>query len=219
MVCAVRLHLVAESVKGRAARTELRIVEAATDLFLANGYQGTTLSGVAEAAGVAERTVYVRFGTKAALLKRVVDVAIVGDTLPIDVVHRDWHRVAMTAPTLHERLAAHAAGTRALLERLGPLLVVAAQAEPDEPIIAQAAQAGREATLAETRESWQQLRADGLMNPDSDLAWVIATTSLLGAAETYVLMTRTLRWSPAEYEAWRYRTWLHFATTPGPAGA
>lgn len=208
-----------ESVKGRAARTELRIVTAATDLFLANGYQGTTLSGVAAAAGVAERTVYVRFGTKAALLKRVVDVAVVGDTLPIDVAHRDWHRVAMTAPTLRERLTAHAAGARALLERLGPLLVVAAQAEPDEPIIAHAAQAGREATLAETRESWQQLRADGLMNPESDLAWVIATTSLLGAAETYVLMTRTLRWSPVEYETWRYRTWLHFATTPGPPEA
>jgi hypothetical protein len=38
---------------------------------------------------VAARTVYVRFGTKAALFKRVVDVAIVGDTEPVGVLGRE----------------------------------------------------------------------------------------------------------------------------------
>lgn len=202
---------------GRASRTEERIVAAASVLFRERGYRATALTEVAEAAGVAHRTVYVRFGTKADLLKRVIDVAIVGDTLPIDLAGRDLARWALTAPTLDERLAADAAGAREVMERIAPLLPVGAEAEPTEPIIAAAAQAGREATLTTIRTRWEKLHADGLLHPDTDLDWVVATTGLLGQADTYVLMTRTLGWSPRQYEHWRYRTWRHFATVGAPS--
>src|SRR5919109_333620 len=92
----------------RAARVlanEERILRAAHRLFVRDGYQATTLTAVADAAGVAHRTVYVRFGTKASLLKRVVDVALVGDLAPIDVVGREWYRAATTAPTLEARIS------------------------------------------------------------------------------------------------------------------
>lgn len=203
----------------RAERTEGRIVAAAAKLFVAHGYRGTTLSEVAAAAGVSDRTIYVRFATKADLLKRVIDVAVVGDTKQIDLAHRDWVLRSMRAPTLEDRLRADAAGTTQALVRLAPLIAVALQVEADEPVIAASAQAGREETLAYARSFWSQLRADGLMNPDCDLEWVIATCALLGDSETYLHMTRTIRWSPSEYERWRYRTWRHFATTPGPAAA
>lgn len=221
---AVTLQLMTADVKpspngagSRAERTERRIIAAATELFVAHGYRGTTLSNVARAAGVADRTIYVRFDTKAHLLKRVVDVAVVGDTRPIDLAHRDWVLTVMNAPTLEERLAADAAGTAELMERTAPLLAVALQAEADEPVIAVAAQAARESTFAQVRAFWEKLRADGLMNPDSDLDWVVATSGLLANVETYVHMTRTIGWTPAEYERWRYRTWWHLATSPGPA--
>ncbi len=200
----------------RAERTEGRIVAAAAELYLAHGYRGTTLSAVAAAAGVSDRTIYVRFATKAALLKRVIDVAVVGDTKQVDLAHRDWVVRSMSAPTLEDRLRADAAGTTELVRRLAPLIAVALQVEADEPVIAASAQAGREGTLAHTRSFWSKLHADGLMNPDCDLEWVIATCGLLGDSETYLHMTRTIRWSSAEYERWRYRTWWHLATTPGP---
>ena len=214
----VTLHLVTSPVKSgagaRAERTEGRIVSAAAELFLAHGYRGTTLSDVAAAAGVSDRTIYVRFATKADLLKRVIDVAVVGDTKQIDLAHRDWVVTTMTAPTLQERLVADAAGAAALFVRLAPLIAVALQVEPDEPVIAVSAQAGRDGTLAATRSFWSTLREDGLMDPECDLEWVISTCGLLGTPETYLHMTRTTRWSPAEYERWRYRTWWHLATTP-----
>ncbi|MDQ3155903.1 MAG: TetR/AcrR family transcriptional regulator [Actinomycetota bacterium] len=200
----------------RAQRTEQRIIATASDLFLARGYRGTTLADVAAAAGVGDRTVYVRFGTKADLLKRVIDVAVVGDTLPINLANRDWVVTVMNAPTLHERIAADAAGTTEVMERVGPLLALAIQVEADEAVIARAAQAAREDTLSQVRQFWEKLRADGLMNTKSDIEWVIGTSGLLAGAETYVHMTRTLRWRPAEYERWRYRTWMHLATTAGP---
>src|SRR4029077_11240008 len=94
---------------------EERIVRAAYELFVRDGYQATTLTAVADAAGVAHRTVYVRFGTKAPLLKRVIGVSIVGDLAPIDVVSREWYRTATTAPTLEERIAAFAQGSARLV--------------------------------------------------------------------------------------------------------
>jgi AcrR family transcriptional regulator len=48
-------------------QTEERILAAATELFLADGYVATTLEAVARRAQVGARTVYVRFGTKAAV--------------------------------------------------------------------------------------------------------------------------------------------------------
>jgi AcrR family transcriptional regulator len=59
--------------QAQVAHTEQRILAAATELFLAHGYLATTLESVARRAQVGARTVYVRFGTKAALFKRVID--------------------------------------------------------------------------------------------------------------------------------------------------
>jgi hypothetical protein len=57
------------------------------------------------------------------------------------------------------------------------------------------------------------------MHPDCDLEWVIDATAPLASADTYLLTTRIHGWTPQQYEQWRYRTWMHFATIPGPATA
>lgn len=106
---AVRLHEMVASVKQdlravRKAETEARLVGAATALFIERGYAGATLTEVAVRAGLAPRTVYLRFPTKADLLRRCVSVAVAGDADPMPIAKRDWMTKAMTAPTLDERL-------------------------------------------------------------------------------------------------------------------
>ena len=151
------------------AQTEQRILTAATELFLADGYVATTLEAVAKRAQVGARTVYLRFGTKAALFKRVVDVAIVGDTEPVDVLGRDWMRAALTAPTAAERIAASAAGGRQIMERTGALFAVAQQAAAVEPLIAAQWQLGREQTRYAHAVFWTRMAEDGLLDPVLDL--------------------------------------------------
>jgi AcrR family transcriptional regulator len=187
--------------QAQTALTEQRIVAAATELFLADGYVATTLEAVARRARVAARTVYVRFGTKAALFKRVVDVAIVGDTEPVDVLGRDWMIEAMTAPTLAGRIAAGAAAGRQIMERTGALFAVAQQAAAVEPLIAAAWQEGREQSR-HAQEVCTKLADDGLLPPGIDLTWLIDTTTVLVAAETYLLVTRMLGWDLDAYETW-----------------
>jgi AcrR family transcriptional regulator len=184
------------------AQTEQRIIGAATELFLADGYLATTLEAVARRAQVGLRTVYLRFGTKATLFKRVVDVAIVGDTEPVDVLGRDWMQAAMTAPTAAGRIAAAAAAGRQIMARSGALFAVAQQAAAAEPIIAAAWQEGREQTRHAQAVFWTRMADDGLLDPGIDLAWLIDTTAVVTAAETYLLITRLMGWDLNAYQDW-----------------
>src|ERR1700692_4702964 len=53
-------------------RLRHRILEVATELFLAQGYGSTTIEAVAARAGISKRTLYHRFDDKAALFSAVV---------------------------------------------------------------------------------------------------------------------------------------------------
>jgi AcrR family transcriptional regulator len=89
-----------ESEQRRTYRSELRtqqalatrrtIRDAAEKLFLAQGYGGTSINAIAEAAGVAPETVYATFKNKRALLKELIDVSVAGDDEPIAINERPW---------------------------------------------------------------------------------------------------------------------------------
>lgn len=196
----------------RVAETEERILTAARELFVRDGYAATTLTAIADTARVAHRTVYVRFGTKADLLKRVVDVAVVGDTQDIDVQSRDWYQAALAAPTIDERIRLLADGSAALMARAGDVFAVAQQAEPAEPGIADAARAGRAATRDSLRRFFTQMRDDGLLPADADLDWLCDTAGMLGHASTYLLIRETLGWTTSQYRTWLGTTWERLIT-------
>jgi AcrR family transcriptional regulator len=200
----------------RKADTEKRILAAATRLFIAEGYVSTTLAAVANEAFVGVRTVYLRFGSKAELLKRVIDVAVCAEPENAPPDDCDWTTLAVTALTLEERVHAYACGVRSLMERVGPLVPVAAEAEASEPSFVEAAQSARLAIHGAVAMIWEKLKADGFVSPEADLDWIIATASLLGQPETFILMTRTLNSDAEAYQVWLERSWLHMATTPGP---
>ncbi|WP_033290377.1 TetR/AcrR family transcriptional regulator [Amycolatopsis jejuensis] len=192
----------AEAGAARIARTEALVVDAARELFLERGYVATALTEVAERAGVAPRTVYVRFGTKAALFRRVVDEALAGDAEPIDVAHRPQAQYAMTAPTLRERLDALADISIGIADRAGALFEVAAQAEGAEPEIADAAQAGREETARMCGEFWHLAKKDGLLGSEVEVRPLSLTTDALVCADTMVHLRRVYGWSAAQYGPW-----------------
>ncbi len=74
--------------QARAAEGRRRIVSAATERFVSDGYTATTVAGIAGAAGVSTPTVYAAFGTKASILKACIDVALAGDDADVAVVDR-----------------------------------------------------------------------------------------------------------------------------------
>jgi AcrR family transcriptional regulator len=210
---AVRLHCVTSRLKNstplqqqRILDTQRRIIDAARQLFVEHGYAATTLTAVADAAGVGHRTVYLRFGTKAELLKRVIDVAIVGDTQDIALQQRDWFQQTLTADTIDERVDRMTKGSAQLMARAGELIAVAQQAESTEPVIASAGLAGRAATRDSVKVFVTSLLADGLLPRHSDSDWLIDTASVLVQAETYLMLRELNRWNSKRYERWLNQT-------------
>ena len=198
----------------------MRLVEAATELFVERGYAATTLADIAEHAGLAPRTLYLRFPTKADLLRRCVSVAIAGDGDAVPIAERTWMTDTMTAPTLGERLGLMAAVTATLMSRSGDLLDVAQQAAATEPAIAVAAQAGREETRRVLGEFWQRIDEDGLLPAACDFDWLTETATLLAHADTFLLLRRTTGWDISSYQDWLERTWTRLvASSAEPVGS
>lgn len=72
-----RYHSPLRSEQAQASRAA--VIAAARELFVEQGYGGTTVDQIAERAGVSKPTVFTAVGNKAVLLKVVRDVAMAGD--------------------------------------------------------------------------------------------------------------------------------------------
>lgn len=122
--------------QAQAARTRGRIVVAARDLFLAQGYGRTTVAEIAQAAQVSVETVYGAFGNKAALLHKAWDVTVGGDDEDI-VFHERPEVLAMRAePDLAKRLRLHAAFATKTAERIAPFQLMVQSAAGADPAAA-----------------------------------------------------------------------------------
>ena len=120
----------------RSRRTREKVIEAARELFVAQGYGATSLQEVADRAGVAVQTVYFVFRNKRTLFKDVVDTSIAGDTEPVATMDREWFRAACAEPTAAGQLRAHVRGTREILGRVAPIMPLIAAAAATDPQIA-----------------------------------------------------------------------------------
>lgn len=191
-------------------------MDAATELFLRDGYTRTSLSSIAERAGVSERIVYVRFGSKVRLYQRVIDNGTVGDVDEAPLPEREWSVRCMSAPTLAQRIEAFADGVSEMHERLGPLMAINNEVEATEPDVQVSAAAARMATLDFLRTFWDRAHADGLIAAGSDLGWLTDTTATLSAAETRLLISRAQGWDRATYREWLIHTWTRLAAASTP---
>ena len=62
-----------------ADRRRAAVVDAASRLFVRDGFAGTTIARIAESAGVSEEMVYKSFGNKVALVRAIRDKALAGE--------------------------------------------------------------------------------------------------------------------------------------------
>jgi AcrR family transcriptional regulator len=67
----------------RKAATDAAIIRAAVELMTEHGVQGTTLTAVADRAGVARATVYLRWPSRSALIGAAARAAVGGKVLPL----------------------------------------------------------------------------------------------------------------------------------------
>ncbi len=120
----------------QASETRRRIVLAAHDLFVGQGYGRTTIAEVARAAGVAVETVYATYRNKPTLLRQVWYATFRGDEADIRLLDRPEIRTVLAEPDLATRLRAHAVAMIPVFRRITPLFRVLQGAATSEPAAA-----------------------------------------------------------------------------------
>jgi AcrR family transcriptional regulator len=120
----------------QALETRLRILRAAHDLFVREGYGRTTISEVARAAGVAVETIYAAFRNKSTLLRQVWYATFRGDEEEIRLLDRPEIRAVLAEPDLAIRFRAHAVALTPVFRRIAPLLRALQGAATSEPTAA-----------------------------------------------------------------------------------
>ena len=120
----------------QADETRRRIIRAAHDLFVGQGYGRTTIAEVAIASGVAVETIYAGFRNKPTLLRQVWYATIRGDEQDIRLLDRPEIRAVLAEPDLATRLRAHAVALIPVFRRITPLLRALQGASTSEPAAA-----------------------------------------------------------------------------------
>lgn len=185
-----------------ARATKARICAAAENEFLAHGYAGTTVRGIAAAAAVSRPTVELIFGTKARILKAVIDRATAGDDEPVSMLERNWATTAQARRDADGFVAAFAEVLTAAAQRAARLIVIAFDAaRSDAEISAVATQ------MMHQREIMAAWLVDGLVQRAPlraglnhgtavDVVWTLMDPAV------FQRFTDQRGWSPAQFQAW-----------------
>lgn len=186
----------------QARHTRARIIAAAAERFLAHGYAATTMRAVAADAGVALPTVELAFGTKARLLKAVIDTATAGDDEPVPMLDREWAARATATTEPAEFVAVFAGVLVDSAQRAAGLALAALEAARiDDDIAAIAAQ------LMAQREVMATWLVDGVLRraplrAGMDRGTAIDTVWTLMEPAVFCHLTRDRQWSAARFRRW-----------------
>lgn len=150
---------------------------------------------VAREAGVATETLYTHFPSKAALLQRVVDIAVVGDEDPVALAERPAFQALGTGSRKARLTAAAQLVTAVHVRTAGYAKVIREAATTD---------AGMADVLAATRARQRRDVAAGIelligrppTSSERDGAWALVSP------EVYLLLVDGSGWAPDEYERW-----------------
>ena len=181
--------------------TRHRVLAAATDLFLQRGYTGTTITAVAEAAGVSPDTVYVSLGGKQGLLEGALSVAI---SDPEDRAHRDQderrHDILGLADP-HERLRRLVELSCQTLARTSPIHAVIRGAADGHPFAGDL-----RARMLRVRLQIQSRNLEACIGTAlRDGLTITEAAERYGALlspELYHLLTVERRWSTRRFASW-----------------
>lgn len=190
----------------RAADTRSRIAVAARELFAERGFVGTTVTSIAERAGVSAPTVYATYGSKGAIVRALLT------QFEDDAGADDWWARMDAEDDPRRKLAAFAQWSAALFSS-SKAVIAAAQGAVSDPAIVELRDQGNEhrrrglkSLLAEMAKA-KALRPDLTARKALDRAWILT------GVELYLAATDGCGWTDSEYAEW-LTTLLHNELLP-----
>ncbi len=183
----------------QAARTRIRILDAAYRLLCAEGYEATTMQMVAEAAGVAVQTVYFVFGTKARLLTEVENRVVLGDAPLEQWRERPWVTQIQHETDPRKLLALFVDVDTDIKSRISPFTVALGSALPSDPQSVAARNRGRDEFFGIVID---RLVALGALRDGVTPSHAMDVIRVINTVDAYADLTTRRGWTVAEWKAW-----------------
>jgi AcrR family transcriptional regulator len=183
----------------QAARTRVRILDAAYRLLLAGGYEATTIQMVADAAGVAVQTVYFVFGTKARLLAEVENRVVLGDAPSEQWRERPWAVQAQQETDPRKLVAMFVEVDADIKSRISPFVSALGPAFPSDPTSVAARDRGRDEFFG---FFVGRLDAIGALRGGMTTARAVDIIRVVNTTEAYADLTTRRGWTVADWKEW-----------------
>jgi AcrR family transcriptional regulator len=178
-----------------------RIVEAATALFIEQGFGPTSIDQIATTADVSSPTIYSTYGSKAGVLAAAIDTALFGDDDEIPLPEQAPTLAGISAGQGAARFAAYAKFHRALNDRVAPLARVMEQAASSDPSIMEMRSRLSTAFRADCNDWIKQIGPKAL-RPRLSAAHAADVLGTLISPYVYSLLTVDGVLTPDDYERW-----------------
>lgn len=188
--------------KQQARQTRRQILDAARQLFIERGYSGATIEAIAQAAGVATETVYASFGSKRAILSKLVEISVGGDERPIPLLERPGPQAVRREPDQPRQIQMFASQIAEIMTRVAPIFAVMNAAAKTEPEIAELLDRLLAERLGGMTYFISALSEHGGLRDGLDASTVAETVWALTSAEVFNLLTIERSWSKERYAAW-----------------
>ncbi len=178
----------------QASNSRAAILEAARELFAAEGYQGASLERVARRAGVSRQAVYLHFGSKAGLL-----VELARHEHERSGIAALAERTVWSAPDAVAALDAWVALIPAFASRSPGLIAALDAARRSDPDAATAWRDQSEDRLRGCRRLAAWLKRDGSLAPGWSVARAADLIWALASLELYEQLVTERGWSPERF--------------------
>jgi AcrR family transcriptional regulator len=189
----------ATSRQDSARHTQARVVDAARQLMLRDGYSATTIKAIAALAGVSQETIFKSFGSKKAIAKRLYDVTVAGDGEEIPLGRRERIQQALAADSIDAALGYYACFVAEFHHRASPLRSLLADADAE---IADLRTRTERERLHGVTAFVGELARRGLIPPSSadaptaDSLWVVTSPAVFDQ------LVGARGWSLGQYRLW-----------------
>ena len=182
--------------KERAQATRRRMVEAAYKLFSERGW-GVPLTAIAAEAGVAVQTIYFTFHSKIELLQAALQLAVLGDDLPLAPHQRPWFHAMVDEPDARKSIAMIVYNTLPIFGRVAPLSGIFRSGDPE--VVAMWA-GSEKLRLDGYRILMEAVAKKGPMKVDLDEA--VETIFVLMSPDLYWKAVSDRHWPPERWGRW-----------------
>jgi AcrR family transcriptional regulator len=165
------------------------------------------MAAIAVAAGVSVETIYLSIGSKASLVRYLVETALSGTDEPAPATQRKGVSEIRAEPDPRRKLQLFAGLVRPMLERLAPIWQVVMEAAPSDPEVSSIVAELQRRHVGSMQLVIEHIAGAGRLRPAiskdaaSDVLWA------MNSPEFYRLLVVGRGWTAEMFENWLADTW------------